>query len=515
MNIVADTVNPQGHTPSANGVTRASVEGALAQVVTEGYRPALPLWVTEGEWLPQVYLIRDIELMLTHPTTRNVLSYYKAGVSGAEFWGGPTPGFDGPPDADRGLPVCDDPAVGQQVSQFVLSQCMHYWQHGVPQVQFGYDYGWFGGENVYGHDGGQFAWEGVLAFHPRDTFLLTSDQKPVGVRVKGVTKARQGQEDLWLSSEVPSKGLWYAHSPRYNRHYGQSQLFGAWRPWRRLAYKDGAEPSVDQAIYRHAYAGPIGRFPEEDMQIATQGSGPSVSGTGFPNTTLDSQGRPRRWARDQMRQIVEQTKAGAGVALPSTQYPPEWGGGNKWDIDFPGHALDPDPLVNYCKYLEGQVSYGIGVAPELLQAAETGSGYSGRNIPFEAFLAGQQRVADALLRVFVVQVLRPLVRWNFGAVRWRVQVKDLLQSKRKRQATGQAAPATGAPSGGNGETRVGRHGAFDGRPPLPVGAADDPNAPQDVGQGKPGWAAFSLSDDVMEMRARWAILQAIQAWRAA
>ena len=101
-------------------------------------------------------------------------------------------------------------------------------------------------------------WEGCHHFSPRDTFLLTADKVPCGVRVKNVQDlglSRQnlaggsGQVDLWLASEdVPAKGLWYPHDPRYNSYYGQSQLMGAWRPWRRAAWKDAAETVLDAGV---------------------------------------------------------------------------------------------------------------------------------------------------------------------------------------------------------------------------------------------------------------------------
>ena len=166
------------------------------------------------------------------------------------------------------------------------------------------------------------------------------------------------------------------------------------------------------------------RYPEEAVQTAQ----PNI-----PGTALDSQGRPRRFARDIARQIGEQLKAGATVGLPSAKYPTEQGGDYKWGMEFPDHTINVDGLINYAKWLQDQISYGIGVPPELLQAGETGSGYSGRQIPLESFLAAQQKIADAILRLFVAQVLAPLVRWNFGPVKWDVKVKSLLETKNKQK----------------------------------------------------------------------------------
>ncbi len=408
---------------TANGVAEGVKEALTGPPLTEGYHPTLPLWMlTPDIALPQLYLLRDVELMMIHPMVRTYLNYYKGGISGAEFWGGESP--DGNP---SGKPISDMP----EVAAFVKSQVERFWDRGVPKIQGGYEYGWIGCEALYKEVGNLMAWDDLDQFSPRDVFLLTQDYRPVGVRVKNVRG--KSAVDLWMASDaVPAKGLWYAHEPRYNRNYGQSQLIGAWRPWRRLASKDGAETVVDTGVYRFAYSGPIVRYPEEDSQASA----------GAPATSLDSQGRPRRFARDVARQIAEWVKAGAGVGLPSSKYPQDMGGGDKWDYSFPDNTLNVDGLINYVRHLWEQIAYGIGVPPELMAASETGSGYSGRAIPMEAFLAGQQRIADALLNLFVDQVLRPLVHWNWGPqARFEVKVKNLLQTKRLAQA-GQA-PGSG------------------------------------------------------------------------
>jgi hypothetical protein len=426
-----------GDAPSKNGTAERQQiqENLTGDPLTEGYRPTIPEWTFDGDMMPQFWLIRDIERMLIHPMVRNALNYFKSGISGAQFWGGANPLN---PDDQMGLPVC---AENPQVGEFVLEQCNRFWDRGVPKIQGGYDYGWIGSENLFVDDYGQLKWDDLHQFAPRDAHILTQDSKPVGVRIKNIREAKNeravnGAVDLWLASrDVPAKGLWYAHDPRYHIYYGQSQLFGAWRPWRRLGWKDGAETVIDTGVYRFGFSGPIGRYPEEAVQTAQ----PMV-----PGTALDSQGRPRRWARDVMRQICEQIKAGAAVGLPSGKYPTEQGGDYKWGIEWPDHTIDVDGLINYAKYLQDQISYGVGVPPELLQAGETGSGYSGRQIPLESFLAAQQKIADAILRLFVAQVLAPLVRWNFGDVRWDVKVKSLLETKNKMKQVQQDKQTTNA-----------------------------------------------------------------------
>ncbi len=371
--------------------------------MTAGYRPSLPFWAFwQPDGTPLLYILRDIELMILHPVVHQALEYYKSGISGAEF---------------------EVKCPNTMVAEFVEEHCKRFWDRGVPKVQDGYEYGWMGCENLYNDHDGLLQWEGLLEFSPRDSYLLTRDSQPIGVRIKNIKN--KNNVDLWTDKdEIPSKGLWYAHRPRFGSFYGRSQCIAAWRPWKRLAWKDGAESVIDGAIYRFGYAGPWVRYPPDDFQAPQ----------GIPNTSLDSQGRPRRFARDLGRQMAEQLRAGGGGSMSSERWPADQGGGYKWEIEWPDHVINADPLINYAKYLHDLIYFGVGVPAELITSGETGSGYSGRKIPLEAFLSQQQRIADELLGIFVKQVLRPLVRWNFGPVKFDAKVKPLLLTKnRERQ----------------------------------------------------------------------------------
>ena len=429
------------HAPDVNGENR--VAELLQDDITVGYKPQLPLegmWAGGGDGMPQVTLRRDLEFMQLHPIVGISLEYYKSGIAGAEFWGGP---IQDNPDDEKGKPI----SPNEKVSQFVLAHCERFWQRGIPMIQEdGYPYGWCPGEHIYKEASGYFVWSHLKTFHPNDGFVLTANHDPVGVRVKNVRdmpfvadgeqKSKGGTIDLWLASEaIPAKGLWYAHRPRFSNHYGRSQLTGAWLPWRMLGWRDGIDQIINAAVYRAGYKGPVVRHPQESSQTAD---------SGVPGTQLDGRGMPRRDARDVARQMGEYAKAGATFTMPSTKYPATQGGDYKWSLEWPEHVMDVTPLIEAAKWCEARIMLGIGVPPELVQASETGSGYSGRSVPREAFLDGQQKVADALLQMFVEQVLRPLVLWNFGDIPFNVQVKSLLKTqaadKQGEEEKGQQKP---------------------------------------------------------------------------
>lgn len=450
--------------PGANGMSENGVAESLTEELTLGYRPSNPLeamWAAGGD-LPQFTMRREIPLMEIHPIVSSALEYYRSGIANAEFWGGPD---HQNPQNDQGKPI----SLNQKVSQFVLAHCERFWERAVPLIQQGaYPYGWAAGEHVYKEASGMMVWDHMKDFHPTNAFILTLGYKPIGVRI---TNIREKQPvDLWLASEsVPAKACWYPHRPRFGQVYGRSQLTGAWLPWRMLGFRDGMDQIISAAVYRAGWKGPVVKFPPGHSAPTAQ--------SGVPATRTDGGGLPRRENRDVARQIMEWLKAGAGVAISSQQYPD--GGGAMWEVDFPEHVMDVSPLVNAAKWAEDRIMLGIGVPPELVQASETGSGYSGRSIPREAFLDGQQRIADAMLQLFVEQVIRPLVLWNFGDIPFSVSCKSLLKTQaddKQGEEPGQKPAAPQGPQQGN-------------QPPAPP--------PQPAAQQPPGQPALSLEDSLL------------------
>jgi hypothetical protein len=122
-----------------------AVSEALQDEATVGYQPHMPLesmWMS-GSDMPQITLRRDLEFMQMHPIVKTALDYYKSGIAGAEFWGGPD---HANPDNNNGKPISPDP----RVAEFVLAHVERFWQYGMPMLQEGgYPYGWAAGEHIY------------------------------------------------------------------------------------------------------------------------------------------------------------------------------------------------------------------------------------------------------------------------------------------------------------------------------------------------------------------------------
>ena len=403
--------------PPEKGDRREAVK-ILTDEIAIGYRPMLPVggfWDGSADLPNLQQMLQDVESMLAHPRVSICLEYYKAGVADLKF--------AKEEKDENGQPVRLIAGSSPEVEDFALAELTEWWSNGREKAQRAYEYGRGGAEIVYKAEGGYLKYGGTRDFFPLDCTVLTRKKEYAGIRVRA---QERGSTDLWGPSWCPAKGFWFAHNTRYSRYYGLPQVYPAWRPWRRLAGRDGGEETIDGAVYRFAYCGPIGRYPMEDIPTKP---------TGFAGYSANQQPITNR---DKMREFVENAKAGVSIAMSSRR---DESGNYVWDLDWPEHTIEVDGLLRYADSLEKQISLGIGIAPELLEASETGSGYSGRAIPLEVFYIRQQAIAENLVRAWLAQIGMPLIKWNFGPEAWvKIKVPSILAQKLKARQQGDQGP---------------------------------------------------------------------------
>lgn len=389
-----------------NGKARpAQVEEQLETHITASYRPNLPIYGFRDEhWNgPEFYY--DVEPMLQHDSITTPLEYVKAPLSQMQV-------------TAKGSST--------RVVQFALDEWTKFKEMYLSVVQDpSYSYGWMGAECVYGVEQGKQTLQGFYDFAPRDAQPLIQRNEIVGVQV---TSLNDGPGILSGSAKgFPAKGFWYAHRPQYGRHYGRSQIRAAWKPWRRLTGRDGLEEVMDIAIHRYGAGNVVVRAPIQDIKATNQPAGPT-----------------RQSTLERAREMAETIKAGGAIAMPSTFHP----GTNtpQWDIDSFQPDMKLTELIAGSEYLETRCSKAIGFPPELLEAAETGSGFSGRMIPLQGFLMCQQHIAQAIFYAWFRQIGEPLIRWNFGENAWvKCTVVPLLKSYRQASQGAQQPPPQAAP----------------------------------------------------------------------
>jgi hypothetical protein len=111
--------------------------------------------------------------------------------------------------------------------------------------------------------------------------------------------------------------------------------------------------------------------------------------------------------------MAEQFENGGTVTAPNTRDPthPE---DYEFTIEWPESYPDAAGVLDYPKDLDREIMTGLGVPPEVFEAAEVGSGWSGRMIPYHAWLTSCDELVGLLLEAFDYWILRNLVAVNFG-----------------------------------------------------------------------------------------------------
>jgi hypothetical protein len=473
-----------GHLPVEPKKQHEAAEKLSGLPFTLGYRPShqqrLGDWEGGGRHVPWRMLF-DVEKMLMHPDVLLPYEIYKSGISSVKF---------------------KIKADSTRSAEFAHDLLGKLWTDHLDQCQNSYDYGWAGLEACYKQRRGYMYFDSLIDIHPLDTWAMTAQGRYVGMRVAGVSNlsgdSTGGMYDLWGPGKWPAKGLWLSHRRRWDRYYGRTQLSGAWRPYRRLATPDGAEEVIDGAVYRCGYQGPLVRFPREEFLR---------DGT----NQIDYEA-----ARKFARQMAEQAKAGMSLGLPSDR---DEQGNYLWDFIWPTSTLDVGPLLTYEENIQKQISRGVGTPPELFQAESSGSGWSGRKVPLLGFYNGQARNARELTKALVIQIVMPLLRWNFGHGAWvEVEVEVTLPGAISGEPPEQAGPEGAQPPGA--EQQPGME-----QPPQPGGGQPGPERTEGLedllnlvgagaggGTGQPGQLSLVEAEDDGWLDAGWYPDYDIAAW---
>lgn len=367
-------------------------------ILEQVYRPQLPIYSARGSEVLSNYFFADVEVMRMDDSVRLPLSYVMGPLYYAEW-------------------VVE--ANSRAVAVFVAKMLQWWWQHALPAIaQEGYTYGWAATELDYTEENSLLVFNSARTFSPRDCFPLIHNKtrRPVGIRVTG---SLGGHKDLWAwRDKYPNKGFWYTHQPRYGLLVGESQIRPAWRPWRRLCGVDGVQEIQDMATYKHGVGVTIVKHPNE-RERAEDSANPRYARDGWVHT------------HDVARAIVQNSRSGGALTLSSETWGTP-GGGPKWDYSVESFNANIEQLGQHDDRLSRRCSRAIGVPPELFEAAQTGSGYSGRAIPLQGFLVGQQVTLNHLTALVLKNAILPLARWNYGGQSWaKAMPKPLLETVRR------------------------------------------------------------------------------------
>ncbi len=187
--------------------------------------------------------------------------------------------------------------------------------------------------------------------------------------------------------------FWFAAHEEMGLFYDRPPLAGAYDPWLECNGRGGAKD------LRQLYARKHSVRPAVCYHRPGQGTFQDKDG----NTVVMQRG-------DMAMAALEYAEAGSNVAIAT-------------DIDDKGHRdieiewaqpnADAPSITNYPDRLKKEMAAGLDIPLEVIEAAETGSGYSGRKIPYVIWLAKADQTSPLLVRSFDTP-FRPIVRLNFG-----------------------------------------------------------------------------------------------------
>lgn len=281
----------------------------------------------------------------------------------------------------------------EEVNRFVMEQWKRLWATSASQIFRAKYFGYAGYEVLYRECKGRIEFESLLPRHPRDTRPLVSRGQIAGVRVRGTRRSADGQQSN-PTDLIGMKGLWLTYNAQYGARYGQPLTETAYPSWWDKAMDGGAYDLRRLRMVKDAWIGDLVRYPTSRKIKLPDGT--EISG------------------KDMMREIGELRASGGVIALPSDR---DDKGNYLFEYEPPQSVAGETKIAEWVHDLDNDIFDGLLIPREVVEAASTGSGYSGRSIPLMMFLGLRDEEFRDDIRQIKPQIMDPLVCTNFSAAK--------------------------------------------------------------------------------------------------
>jgi hypothetical protein len=251
--------------------------------------------------------------------------------------------------------------------------------------------------------GNELSIEGVKEFHPRDVRALEYK----GVRVGFKVRSCGGKDYGDYAKLFGPRGLWLTFNAEYGNPYGSGLLKRQYPPWYEKWMDRGARKLKQQRMIKDAYIGDRIWFPFNQV----------VEG---PN------GEVIPW-KDIAREIGENRMSGSLLTLPmlldsSTKQ-------KLVEYEPPTDVGGTTQIFEWEKNLDEGILIGADVPVEVVKAAEGGTGFSGRSIPFMVLAGNCTSEITEIVQCIERDILRPLAWLNWGGdPEFEIKPKSLIES---------------------------------------------------------------------------------------
>lgn len=302
------------------------------------------------------------------------------------------------------------PADNKEISNYVDATLKRFWKRSLDHALTICEYGNSPAEPLWVERNGYVMFDDVKEIYYRDAVPLQVDGMLAGIRVKNV--------DLF-----PPRAQWITLDAENGRLWGKSRFRTMWEPWKEKSGRKGAKDARKLWYLKNCFHGGSIRHPPGSIEDET--------GKMVP-------------CQEYARQILEQLEAGGILVLPNTR---DEMGNFLWEYAPPAINGDLHDVREYPKDLDIEILEGAGIPNEIISAAQSGSGWSGRSVPFIVYLTGEDHIANAIIDAIDQQICRPGVNVNFGRnAKYQIIPKSFVEMAKEdedKQKQQQASPPGG------------------------------------------------------------------------
>ena len=291
------------------------------------------------------------------------------------------------------------------LARWVQHQWDSLWHGAAHQLLRAKLYGFLPFEVVYRRAaGGEFRGlievERLIDYHPRDARLLVEGDKIVGFayeRDAYSAIARNGRGGEYTSSPSDDETIFAPQAlvctfdAECGNPYGCALLARAYPAWFEKWMPGGAKRTLRLRMIKDAYIGDIFWYP--------------------PDRRFEMPDGREVTFRDLAKEIVESRASGGALTLPLIR---DSFGNKLVDYTPPQGVSGYTQIFRWKADLDLEIWKALEVPPEIIQASSSGSGFSGRWIPFAVALSAVHQELAELIRCIDRDILRPIAQLNFG-----------------------------------------------------------------------------------------------------
>lgn len=280
-------------------------------------------------------------------------------------------------------------ANSQETADTVHKSLFKFWKKFMPSIMRRYFlWGYAPGGVEYRVKDDRWQLDQVRAIEPHDARVLVASGGPEKGEFAGF-------QTNTTEKILRPYAFWFAGRGEFGRFYDQPPAANLFDAWTEYGSRGGARHLRQLYMRKHSISPAVAYFKPGETTWADPVNGQTKT---IDNKTL-------------ALMTLEAYEAGSNLAVAAEF---DENGNRLWEIVPAQVGTDAENVSHYPDKLKKEMAEACGIPFEAIEAAETGSGYSGRSVPYRAWLGVMDEYAGLLVDSFDNAPLRQLVRVNHG-----------------------------------------------------------------------------------------------------